>query len=202
MLWPAIRKTANNDSISRPNSRPKLPFPGKGNYKMPRKGNLRLVFPGIMGNGNSFSPLIYTLCTVDWLRRCQSQKRKVVCVCVCGCVCGWVGGGRELFSLISSLPWSFLWRQHSGQELGLQCHSPSSCSGISCDGQSSWPLLLLVSGHEVPSTILTNLHFLLSIGFTFEAEINTLITTFFVPLWLRKSWSPRLTESRLKQNWN
>ena len=28
-------KTANNDSISRPNSRPKLPFPGNG------KGNLK-----------------------------------------------------------------------------------------------------------------------------------------------------------------
>ena len=28
MPWPAIRKTANNDSISRLNSRPKLPFPG------------------------------------------------------------------------------------------------------------------------------------------------------------------------------
>ena len=40
MPWPAIRKTANNDSISRPNSRPKLPFPGNGkrNYKMPREG--------------------------------------------------------------------------------------------------------------------------------------------------------------------
>ena len=33
-------KTANNDSISRPNSRPKLPFPGngKGKFKMPREG--------------------------------------------------------------------------------------------------------------------------------------------------------------------
>ena len=54
-------KTANNDSISRPNSRPKLPFPGngKGKFKMPREGtgNLRLVFPGITGNGNSRSPL-------------------------------------------------------------------------------------------------------------------------------------------------
>ena len=61
MPWPAIRKTENNDGISRLNSRPKLPFPGngKGNYKMPRegKGNLRLVFPGITGNGNSRSPL-------------------------------------------------------------------------------------------------------------------------------------------------
>ena len=62
MPWPAIRKTENNDGISRLNSRPKLPFPGngKGNYKMPRegKGNLRLVFLGITGNGNSRSPLI------------------------------------------------------------------------------------------------------------------------------------------------
>ena len=53
-------KTANNDSISRP----KLPFPGngKGKFKMPREGtgNLRLVFPGITGNGNSRSALI------DW----------------------------------------------------------------------------------------------------------------------------------------
>ena len=75
-----------------------FPEKGKGNYKMPRKGNLRLVFPGIMGNGNSFSPLIYTLCTVDWLRRCQSQKRKVVCVCVWVCV--WVGrwGERTVFT--------------------------------------------------------------------------------------------------------
>ena len=33
-------KTANNDSISRHNSRPKLPFPGngKGKIKMPREG--------------------------------------------------------------------------------------------------------------------------------------------------------------------
>ena len=30
MPWPAIRKTANNDSISRLNSRSKLPFPGNG----------------------------------------------------------------------------------------------------------------------------------------------------------------------------
>ena len=30
MPWPTIRKTANNDSISRPNSRQKLPFPGNG----------------------------------------------------------------------------------------------------------------------------------------------------------------------------
>ena len=54
-------KTANNDSISRPNSRPKLPFPGngKGKFKMLRegKGNLRLVFPAITGNVNSRSPL-------------------------------------------------------------------------------------------------------------------------------------------------
>ena len=36
-----------------------LHFNGKGNYKMPRegKGNLRLVFPGITGHGNSRSPL-------------------------------------------------------------------------------------------------------------------------------------------------
>ena len=65
MPWPAIRQTANNNSISRLNSRPKIPFPGngKGNYKMPRegKGNLRLVFPGITGNGNSRSPLTYHL---------------------------------------------------------------------------------------------------------------------------------------------
>ena len=40
MPWPAIRQTANNDSISRLNSQPKIPFPGngKGNYKMPREG--------------------------------------------------------------------------------------------------------------------------------------------------------------------
>ena len=46
MPWPAIRKTANNDSISRPNSRPKLPFPGngKGNYKMPREGKGREIW--------------------------------------------------------------------------------------------------------------------------------------------------------------
>ena len=54
-------KTANNDNISHPNSRPKLPFPGngKGNLKLPweGKGNLRLVFPGVTGNGNSRSPL-------------------------------------------------------------------------------------------------------------------------------------------------
>ena len=33
----------NNDSISRPNSRPKLPFPGngKGKFKMPREGKGR-----------------------------------------------------------------------------------------------------------------------------------------------------------------
>ena len=39
MPWPAILKIASNDSISRPNSRPKLLFPenGKGNYKMPRE---------------------------------------------------------------------------------------------------------------------------------------------------------------------
>ena len=64
MPWPAIRQTANNDSISRLNSRPKIPFPGngKGNYKISRegKGNFRLVFPGIMGNGNSRSPLCLT----------------------------------------------------------------------------------------------------------------------------------------------
>ena len=54
-------QNANNDIISRPNSRPKLPLPknGKGNYKMPREGtgNLRLVFPGITGNRISRSPL-------------------------------------------------------------------------------------------------------------------------------------------------
>ena len=33
-------KTANNDNISRPNSRPKLPFPGNG------KGNLKLLWEG------------------------------------------------------------------------------------------------------------------------------------------------------------
>ena len=67
MPWPAIRKTANFDIISRLNTQPKLPFPGngKGNYKMPRegKGNLRLVFPGITGNGNSRSPLDCTSVT-------------------------------------------------------------------------------------------------------------------------------------------
>ena len=39
-------KTANNDSISRPNSRPKLPFPGngKGKFKMPREGKGREIW--------------------------------------------------------------------------------------------------------------------------------------------------------------
>ena len=39
-------KTANNDSISRPNSRPKLPFPGNGNgkFKMPREGKGREIW--------------------------------------------------------------------------------------------------------------------------------------------------------------
>ena len=39
-------KTANNDSISRPNSRPKLPFPGngKGKSKMPREGKGREIW--------------------------------------------------------------------------------------------------------------------------------------------------------------
>ena len=53
-------KTADDDNISRPNSRPKLPFPGngKGKIKMPRegKGKLRLVFTG---NGNSRSHLFW-----------------------------------------------------------------------------------------------------------------------------------------------
>ena len=45
MPSPTIRKTANNDGISRLNSRPKLPFPGngKGNYKMPREGKGREI---------------------------------------------------------------------------------------------------------------------------------------------------------------
>ena len=63
MPRPAISKTANSDSISRLNSRPKLSFAGngKGNYTMPRegKGNLRFVFPGITGNGNYRSPLMH-----------------------------------------------------------------------------------------------------------------------------------------------
>ena len=39
-------KTANNDSISRPNSRPKLPFPGngKGKFKMPQEGKGREIW--------------------------------------------------------------------------------------------------------------------------------------------------------------
>ena len=39
-------KTANNVSISRPNSRPKLPFPGngKGKFKMPREGKGREIW--------------------------------------------------------------------------------------------------------------------------------------------------------------
>ena len=39
-------KTANNDSISRPNSRPKLPFPGNGKrkFKMPREGKGREIW--------------------------------------------------------------------------------------------------------------------------------------------------------------
>ena len=48
MPWPAIHKTANTDSISRLNSRPKLPFPGngKGNYKIPREGKFEACIPG------------------------------------------------------------------------------------------------------------------------------------------------------------
>ena len=49
-------KTAKNDSISRPNSRPKLPFPGngKGKFKMPREGkgrdgNFEACIPGNHG---------------------------------------------------------------------------------------------------------------------------------------------------------
>ena len=40
-------QTANNDSISRLNSRPKIPFPGngKGNYKMPREGKFEACIP-------------------------------------------------------------------------------------------------------------------------------------------------------------
>ena len=55
---PAIRKTANNDSISRPNSRPKLPFPGngKGNYKMPQEGKFEACIPG--SHGKREFPLI------------------------------------------------------------------------------------------------------------------------------------------------
>ena len=39
-------KTANNDGISRPNSRPKLPFPGngKGKFKMPWEGKGREIW--------------------------------------------------------------------------------------------------------------------------------------------------------------
>ena len=41
----------NNDSISRPNSQPKLPFPGngKGNYKMPREEKFEACIPGNHG---------------------------------------------------------------------------------------------------------------------------------------------------------
>ena len=65
MPWPAIRQTANNDSISRPNSRPKLTFSknGKGCYKMPRE-IWGLFFPGITENGNSRSPLPCAQCTM------------------------------------------------------------------------------------------------------------------------------------------
>ena len=51
MPRPAISKTANTDSISRLNSRPKLPFPGngKGNYKMPREGKFEVCIPGNHG---------------------------------------------------------------------------------------------------------------------------------------------------------
>ena len=46
MPWPVTHKTANDDSISRLNSRPKIPFPGngKGNYKMPREGKGREIW--------------------------------------------------------------------------------------------------------------------------------------------------------------
>ena len=39
-------KTSNNDNISRPNSRPKLPFPGngKGNLKLPWEGKGREIW--------------------------------------------------------------------------------------------------------------------------------------------------------------
>ena len=64
------KRIENNDSISRPNSRLKLPFPGigMGNKKNGKgtgmknfiptygNGNLRLLFSGMTGNGNSRSP--------------------------------------------------------------------------------------------------------------------------------------------------
>ena len=44
-------KAANNDNISRPNSRPKLPFPGngKGNLKLPWEGKFEACIPGNHG---------------------------------------------------------------------------------------------------------------------------------------------------------
>ena len=44
-------KAANNDNISRPNSRPKLPFPGngKGNLKLGREGKFEACIPGNHG---------------------------------------------------------------------------------------------------------------------------------------------------------
>ena len=44
-------KTAKNDNISRPNSRPKLPFPGngKGNLKLPWEGKFEACIPGNHG---------------------------------------------------------------------------------------------------------------------------------------------------------
>ena len=70
MPWPAIRKTANNDSISRLPGQIFL-FPGTGREitkchgkGREGKGNLRLVFPGITENGNSRSPLPCAQCTM------------------------------------------------------------------------------------------------------------------------------------------
>ena len=70
-------ETASNESISRP----KPSFPGNG------KGNLKLVFPGITGNGNSRSPLtlpwfisrnIPTILCLLWLneRGCHKYNMK------------------------------------------------------------------------------------------------------------------------------
>ena len=57
-------KTANNDSISRPNSRPKLLFPGKGkgNYIMPQEGKFEAYIPG--NHGKREFPLTPAMCTM------------------------------------------------------------------------------------------------------------------------------------------
>ena len=50
-------ETANNDNVSHPNSRPKLPFHGNGNLKlaMGREGKFEACIPG--NNGKREFPL-------------------------------------------------------------------------------------------------------------------------------------------------